>query len=317
MSGFFGPLLAFGVAAYVLSVLALAKLRFRWGLRLLGLGMAALVGAMMGLFLAEAAPALYRYGPALFLRAEWDPPREIYGLLNALVGTVLTASLALLMAMPLAVSFAAAINEYAHRRFRAVLGSLMDLSAAMPTVVFGLWGLFTLQHFARWVNNLLASLPPPVGWLFALTDTGLGILTASILLAIMVTPYAAAVIREGYALIPREIVEAIYAIGATRFEAILIKLRYVRNYIVGGMFLALGRALGETVAVAMVIGGNLSRLPTSLSDTGITISSLIALQFPNAHAYQYMVPTLYAGALILAFISVVLNLIAVRYLFKR
>ncbi|MCC6032361.1 MAG: ABC transporter permease subunit, partial [Pyrobaculum sp.] len=121
---------------------------------------------------------------------------------------------------------------------------------------------------------------------------------------------------EGYALVPKPVEEAIYAVGATRFEAALIKLRYVKNYILGGFFLALGRAMGETVAVAMVVGGNFSRFTTNIFESGITISSLIALQFPNAASYQYMVPALFAGALLLTLFGLAINAVAI-YIIQR
>jgi phosphate transport system permease protein len=182
----------------------------------------------------------------------------------------------------------------------------------MPTVIFGLWGLFVLGPFLQDVVNSVSRFL--VG--YEVMASPYTLFTAGVLLAIMITPYAAAVIREGYALVPKPVEEAIYAMGATKFEAALIKLRYVRNYIFGGFFLALGRAMGETVAVAMVVGGNFSRFTTNVFESGITISSLIALQFPNAAAYQYMVPALFAGALLLTLFGLAINAVAI-YIIQR
>ena len=238
--------------------------------------------------------------------------RESYGVLQALVGTVLTSAVAMALAMPMAIGVAVTINEILPARLRGIFGSLVDLTATMPTVIFGLWGLFVLGPFLKDVVNSVSKFL--VG--YEVMASPYTLFTAGVLLAIMITPYAAAVIREGYALVPKPVEEAIYAMGATKFEAVLIKLRYVRNYILGGFFLALGRAMGETVAVAMVVGGNFSRFTTNILESGITISSLIALQFPNAASYQYMVPALFAGALLLTLFGLAINAVAI-YIIQR
>ncbi|MFN3804548.1 MAG: phosphate ABC transporter permease subunit PstC [Pyrobaculum sp.] len=302
-----GLVLLFSALAYLVSIFILIALKFRWGMRLAGFVSLAIIGGMMAVFLYEAMPALERYGFSLLITAGWDPPREEYGLLPAIVGTLATSAVAIAIAMPLAISVAVVINEMLPRSLRNVFSSLVDLIAAMPTVIFGLWGLFVLgPMLADFLNNVAGDY----------VAAPLSLLTASILLAVMITPYAAAVIREGYALVPKVVEEAIYSIGATRLEAILIKLRYVKNYIFGGFFLALGRAMGETVAVAMVVGGNYSRLPQSLLESGITLSSLIALQFPNAFAYTYMVPVLFTAALMVALLGVVINGVAIYILYR-
>jgi len=240
--------------------------------------------------------------------ASWDPVRESYGVLQALAGTVLTSAVAMALAMPMALGVAVTINEILPARLRGIFGSLVDLTATMPTVIYGLWGLFVLGPTLQSLVNALAGKE--------VMTSPYTLFTAGVLLAIMITPYAAAVIREGYALVPKPVEEAVYAVGATRFEAALIKLRYVRNYILGGFFLALGRAMGETVAVAMVVGGNYARFTTNIFESGVTISSLIALQFPNAASYQYMVPALFAGALLLTLFGLAINAAAIYIIQK-
>jgi phosphate transport system permease protein len=303
-----GFLLVVLLIPYLIAAYGLLFVKLRWGLRLFGAFIVATIGLLTAMFLVEAYPIIARDGVAVFLRTSWDPVRESYGALQALAGTVLTSAVAMALAMPMALGVAVTINEILPARWRGVFGSLVDLTATMPTVIYGLWGLFVLgPTLQSLINTLTGS---------TVMTSPYTLFTAGVLLAIMITPYAAAVIREGYSLVPKPVEEAIYAIGATKFEAVLIKLRYVRNYILGGFFLALGRAMGETVAVAMVVGGNLAKFTTNIFESGITISSLIALQFPNAAAYQYMVPALFAAALLLTLFGLAINAVAI-YIIQR
>jgi len=302
-----GFLLVVLLIPYLIAAYGLLFVKLRWGLRLFGAFIVATIGLLTAMFLVEAYPIIARDGVAVFLQTRWDPVRESYGVLQALTGTVLTSAVAMALAMPMALGVAVTINEILPARWRGIFGSLVDLTATMPTVIYGLWGLFVLGPTLQSLINTLAR---------DMMTSPYTLFTAGVLLAIMITPYAAAVIREGYALVPKPVEEAIYAVGATRFEAALIKLRYVKNYILGGFFLALGRAMGETVAVAMVVGGNFSRFTTNIFESGITISSLIALQFPNAASYQYMVPALFAGALLLTLFGLAINAVAI-YIIQR
>ena len=303
-----GFLLVVLLIPYLIAAYGLLFVKLRWGLRLFGAFIVATIGLLTAMFLVEAYPIIARDGVAVFLQTGWDPVRESYGVLQALTGTVLTSAVAMALAMPMALGVAVTINEILPARWRGLFGSLVDLTATMPTVIYGLWGLFVLGPSLRSLVNALAGKE--------VMTSPYTLFTAGVLLAIMITPYAAAVIREGYALVPKPVEEAVYAVGATRFEAALIKLRYVRNYILGGFFLALGRAMGETVAVAMVVGGNYARFTTNIFESGVTISSLIALQFPNAASYQYMVPALFAGALLLTLFGLAINAAAIYIIQK-
>jgi phosphate transport system permease protein len=307
-----GFLLVVLLIPYLIAAYGLLLVKLKWGLRMFGAFIVVTIALLTVMFIVEAYPIIERDGIAVFFQTHWDPVRESYGVLQALVGTVLTSAVALALAMPMAIGVAVTINEILPARLRGIFGSLVDLTATMPTVIFGLWGLFVLGPFLKDVVNSVSKFL--VG--YEVMASPYTLFTAGVLLAIMVTPYAAAVIREGYALVPKPVEEAIYAMGATRFEAALIKLRYVRNYILGGFFLALGRAMGETVAVAMVVGGNFSRFTTNIFESGITISSLIALQFPNAALYQYMVPALFVGALLLTLFGLAINAVAI-YIIQR
>jgi len=307
-----GFLLVVLLIPYLIAAYALLLVKLRWGLRMFGAFIVVTIALLTAMFIVEAYPIIERDGIAVFLETRWDPVRESYGVLQALTGTVLTSAVAMALAMPMALGVAVTINEILPSRLRSIFGSLVDLTATMPTVIFGLWGLFVLGPFLQDAVNSVSNFL--LG--YDVMTSPYTLFTAGVLLAIMITPYAAAVIREGYALVPKPVEEAIYAMGATKFEAALIKLRYVKNYILGGFFLALGRAMGETVAVAMVVGGNFSRFTTNIFESGITISSLIALQFPNAAAYQYMVPALFAGALLLTLFGLAINAVAI-YIIQR
>ncbi|ABL88682.1 phosphate ABC transporter membrane protein 1, PhoT family [Pyrobaculum islandicum DSM 4184] len=303
-----GFILAVLVLPYLAAALALLFIKMRWGLRMFGISALVAVALLIAMFLVYAYPILEREGLAVFTSTVWDPAREEYGVLPALVGTLITSAIAISLAFPMAVGVAVTINEVLPPRLRPLFASLVDLTATMPTVLYGLWGIFALGPLLQSAVNAVFG-PGAMPSQYSL-------LTAGILLAVMVTPYAAAVIREGYAAVPKAVEEAVYALGATRLETVLVKLRHIRNYVVGGVFLALGRAMGETVAVAMVVGGKLGSLPASLFDGGITISSLIALQFPNAAAYKYMTAALFAGALALAVLGIAINAAAL-YLIRR
>lgn len=300
------------LAFYAASVAALLFLKFKWGMRAAGLASVLLLGAMAALFAYNAAPAFQRYGLSLLTSAEWNPSAEQYGLLPAIAGTLITSAIAIAIAMPLAASVAVALVEYLPGRLGWLVSSLLDLTAAMPTVIYGLWGRETLGPALAGALNWLGEALFHV----SINVPSYTMLAASVLLAVMITPYAAAVIREGYASVPKPIEEAIYSLGATRIEAIGLKLKYARPYVAGGFFLALGRAMGETVAVAMVVGSNFVYFTLNPLSPGTTISALIASQFSNAAAFPYMTSVLFAAAFLLAAMGLAING-ASLYLLRR
>ena len=244
-----------------------------------------------------SAEALGEYGFWGFLSSvEWNPTagREVYGALPYVVGTIGTSLLALALCVPLALPVAILTGFYAKgRRLSVVVTTVVDLLAGVPSIVYGLWGFYA-------VRPLVISLG--INW------QGLGVFTASVVLAIMVVPYAASLCREFLALVPASLSEAAYSLGATRLET----LRYVvmpvaRRGLVAGFVLALGRALGETMAVTMLIG-NTNNLPTSLRDTGNTLASVIANQFGEAQGLR--LSALMLMGLLLFAITVLVNLLA-------
>jgi phosphate transport system permease protein len=248
-----------------------------------------------------------RDGFFFIFKSVWNPVKEDYGILPALLGTLISSAIAISIAMPLAISLAIFSAEIAPTSIRGFINNISDLMASLPSVIYGLWGLYVLapilnQYIMTPLHQYLGFIP-----LFSTKPIPTNLFTAGVLLAIMITPFSSSIIREAYSAIPHHLKEAAYSLGMTRWEVIRTLLRYIKSAILAGAFLALGRAMGETVAVAMVVG-NTFTLPRSLFDMGYTISSLIANQFPNAEAYSYMMPALYGGALVLFTIGLIINL---------
>ena len=252
-------------------------------------------------------PIFLRDGLSFIFRSAWNPVREDYGILPALLGTLIVSAIAISIALPLAISLAVFSAELAPKSIKRIINSVSDLMAGLPSVIYGLWGLYVLapalnQYVMTPLHQYLGFVP-----LFSTKPIPTNLFTAGVLLAIMIIPFASSIIREAYSAVPHHLKEAAYSLGMTRWEVIRTLLGYIRSSILAGAFLALGRAMGETVAVAMVVGNTLT-FPRSLFDIGYTIPSLIANQFPTAEAYSYMMPALYGGALILFIAGLIINL---------
>ena len=231
----------------------------------------------------------------------WDPANGVYSAFPFIVGTLLTSILALILAIPLALASALFITEYAPRWLSEPVGYLVELLAAIPSVVYGLWGIFVLlplvRSFQLWFVQTTGVSWPPAGF---------GVMTASILLAIMIIPFIASISRDVIRLVPNDQREAAYALGATKWEVIRTGiLPYARAGIFGGIILGLGRAIGETLAVTMVIG-NANKIPTNPFDQAATMSSIIASQFPEATDPKFVGSLIAIGLLMLVF-SVAVN----------
>ncbi len=262
-----------------------------------------------------SSPIFMKYGLDFVLKSVWNPVTEDYGILPALLGTLMTSTIAILIATPLAISLAVFSSEIIPQRFRSFMNSISDLMASLPSVIYGLWGLYVLAPILH--NYIMLPLHNYLGFipLFSTKPTPTNLFTAGVLLAIMIVPFASSIVREAYAAAPYNLKEAAYSIGMTKWEVTKITLGYIKSAIFAGLFLALGRAMGETVAVAMVVG-NVPNIPKSLFDVGYTISSLIANQFPNAQAYEYMVPALYGGATLLFLVGLIMNLVGLYFVRK-
>lgn len=247
-------------------------------------------------------PAFKEFGLKFIVTNEWNPTsdHEVYGALPFIAGTLITSILALLICLPLAFSTSLFVAEYfRNTRVANILSSLVDLLAGIPSIVYGLWGFYTLRPF-------IISL--------GLSDQGFGIFTASLILAIMIIPYATSLSTEIIAMVPDELKEAAYSLGATRFEVIFrVILPNASSGIIASYILALGRALGETMAVTMLIG-NSNVIPSGLFATGNTMASIIANQFGEASGLK--LSSLIAIGLILFAITGIVNSIG-KYIIKQ
>ena len=274
--------------------------------------------SMLAVFLAYSAPILSREGIHVFIDSAWRavegrPAEEWYGLAPAIFGSLYTSVIAIAIATPLSIALAVTVEELAPASLKEVLSVITDLMAATPTIIYGVWG---LAYLAPAMYRVLSWLHSHAGWLPLFSEqptSGYTIATAGVLLAVMSVPYAAAVIREAYSMIPASIREAAYAIGATRFEVIKLLLGMIKPSVVAGLALAFARAIGETVAVSLVIGNGMSITP-SITSSGITVSSLIASQFGNAGFYHYMTSALFAGGLVIFLIGLSVNIAAILYM---
>jgi phosphate transport system permease protein len=248
-----------------------------------------LLTALGGLVVSLAIggwPALSAFGPKFFISAEWNPVTEVYGAAGATVGTLITAALALAFALPLALGVAIFLVELSPTPLRRPIGTAVELLAGIPSIVYGMWGLFVFAPwFARHVRvPLMSATPPGSIWEKALAGVpnGAGIFSASVILAIMILPFIAATLRELLLTIPPQVRESAYGLGSTTFEVIgKVSLPYVRSGAIGAIMLGLGRALGETMAVTFIVG-NAHGFPTSLFASGSTIASTIANEFAEA-----------------------------------
>ena len=278
-----------------------------------------LLGAIIvGLFMG-GLPAFRAFGAAFVTSTEWDPVREVYGAGVSVYGTLLTAVLALLFAVPLAFGVAFYLTELAPAWLKRPVGTAIELLAAVPSIIYGMWGFFVIvpvmaSTIQPAVIDTVGELPV-IGWLFAGPPFGTGLLTAALILAIMVLPFIAATMRDVFDQVPPVYKESAYGLGATTWEVMRgVVLPYTRTAVVGGIMLGLGRALGETMAVTFVIG-NANRIATSVFGPGNTIASLVALEFGESAAGSLKLSALLALGFILFVISFAV-LAASRYLLR-
>ena len=264
-----------------------------------------LVGILVSLVIG-AWPAFEKFGPGFVTRIEWDPVNDEYGALIAIAGTLITSFLALLLAFPVSFGIALFLTEICPAWLKRPLGTAVELLAGVPSIIYGMWGLFIFApFFADHVQPLLqATLGeiPVVGELFQGPMMGIGMLTAGIILAVMIIPFIASVMRDVFETCPAVLKESAYALGCTRWEVVRkIVLPYTRVGVVGGVMLGLGRALGETMAITFVIG-NAHKLSWSLFAPGNSIASTLANEFAEAEVGLH-ISSLFALGLILFVIT--------------
>ena len=266
-----------------------------------------LLGAIIISLFLGGLPAFRAFGPGFLKSADWDPVKQIFGAVVPIYGTIVTSILALLMAVPVAFGIAFWLTELAPPWARRPVGTAVELLAAVPSIIYGMWGFFIIVPFMGdyiqpllidWLGDI-----PGVGVLFQGPPFGTGIFTASLILAVMVIPFIAATMRDVFQTVPVVFKESAYGLGCTTWEVMRsIVIPYTRTSVVGGIMLGLGRALGETMAVTFVIG-NTNRISTSLFGPGNTIASLVALEFPESEAGSLKLASLLALGFMLFVIS--------------
>ena len=292
---------------------------FRRGVAAIGAIVLLITGAI-GLFLGyQSIPTLQRYGLSFFIENEWQPENDVIGISSVLLGTVQIAILALVMAFPLALATALFITEYAPARIRSALVSLIDLMAAIPSIVWGLWGFFLIQPHAigvaRWLATHMSWVPifhvdtDPSAAVWAQTRFTASVFVASIPVAMMVLPMACAVMRGVFAQAPLSEREAALALGGTQWGAIrTVVIPFGRGGIIGGTMLALGRALGETIAVLLIISPAFELKIRPLEVGTQSVSALIAGRFGEATSVQ--LSALMTAGFVLFLLTLLVNTIA-------
>lgn len=279
-----------GAAALVLASLAGVALSMLWG----------------------GLDTLRTFGAGFFFGTEWNPVEREFGAAAAIYGTVVTSLIAIALAVPVSFGIALFLTEVAPAWLRTPVASAIEVLAGIPSIIYGMWGLFVLvplmgRHVNPWLDANLGDVPV-LGALFSGPPLGLGTLTAGIVLAIMITPFISSVMREVFSSVPARLKESAYALGSTTWEVSWdIVLPYTRSAVIGGIFLGLGRALGETMAVTFVLG-NAHRISASLLEPGTSITATIANEFGEARDPLHLSSLLMLGFTLFVITFVVLSL---------
>jgi len=291
---------------------AVLDLLFRNVTRLAAFIVLALLAAIIGSLIMGSLPAIRAFGFGFITSSEWNPVTDQYGALIPIIGTLVTSGIALVIAIPVSFGIALFLTELSPKWLRRPLGIAVELLAGIPSIIYGMWGLFIFaplfaDHVEPWINNHIGTLPV-LGPFFSGPPMGIGILTAGIILAIMVIPFIASVMRDVFDVVPTMLKESAYGLGATTWEVMWnVVLPYTKIGVVGGIMLGLGRALGETMAVTFVIG-NAHDLSKSLLMPGNSISSALANEFTEAVGELYTSSLIELGLILFFITFVVLSL---------
>ncbi|RYE68403.1 MAG: phosphate ABC transporter permease subunit PstC [Oxalobacteraceae bacterium] len=269
-----------------------------------------LIGIIASLAIG-AAPAFRTFGLGFITTNEWDPINDKFGALIAITGTLVTSLIALAVAFPISFGIALFLTEICPSWLRRPLGTAVELLAGIPSIIYGMWGLFVFapifgDHVQPLLKKTLGMLPV-IGPLFQGPTMGLGILTAGLILAVMIIPFISSVMRDVFEIVPAVLKESAYGLGCTKWEVVRkVVLPYTRTGVVGGVMLGLGRALGETMAVTFVIG-NANELSWSLFAAGNSISSTLANEFAEASSPLHVSSLMALGLILFAITFVVLS----------
>ncbi|AXK72010.1 phosphate ABC transporter permease subunit PstC [Lysobacter sp. TY2-98] len=310
-------------AVYTTSRDAKADRGFRWLVTAAGMFVLVSLAAAALSMLWGGRETFQTFGLGFFASRDWDPVGLKFGALVPIYGTVVTALIAMIIAVPVSFGIAMFLTEIAPKWMRGLVGTAIELLAGIPSIIYGMWGLFVLvpylsEHVYPWIDAHLGTLPV-IGSIFAGPPLGLGMLTAGLVLAIMIIPFIASVMREVFLTVPNRLKESSYALGSTRWEVVWdVVLPYTRSAVIGGIFLGLGRALGETMAVTFVLG-NAHELTTSLLMPGNSIAATIANEFAEADSDQYRSALIALGFVLFLVTFVVLAVarLMLRRLSKR
>ena len=281
-----------------------------------GTGFVALIVAMslLGIMIslvAEGWQALHVFGWKFLVTSTWDPVTNEFGALVFIVGTLVSSAIAMVIAVPVSFGIALFISELSPRWLKGPISAAIELLAAIPSIIYGMWGLLVFApwfgNVEPWINDHIGAIPL-LGVLFQGPPMGIGMLTAGIVLAIMIIPFIASVMRDVFLITPPALKESAYALGSTTWEvARHVILPYTRTAVTGGIFLGLGRALGETMAVTFIIG-NANNLSASLLMPGASIASVIANEFTEATTSLYKSSLLALGLILFLITLIVLAL---------
>jgi phosphate transport system permease protein len=285
---------------------------FRGATRTFAVLVLVLVSAILVALTVGAWPALKRFGPGFLITNEWNPVTEQFGALVPVVGTLVTSAIAMLIAIPVSFGIALFITQMAPAWLKRPVGIAVELLAAVPSIIYGMWGLFVFaplfaDYVQPWVTDHMGEWPL-LGGLFQGPPMGIGVFTAGLILSVMVIPFIAAVMRDVFEVVPTVLKESAFGLGATTWEVVrYVVLPYAKAGVVGGVMLGLGRALGETMAVTFVIG-NAHELSASLFMPGNTISSTLANEFTEAVGEIYTSSLIALGLILFGITAVVLAL---------
>jgi phosphate transport system permease protein len=287
-------------------------LLFRNGTRLFAFLVLVLLGGIIFSLLVGSLPSIQKFGLGFLGSTEWDPVQENFGALVPIVGTLVTSFIALLIGIPVSFGIALYLTELSPKWLKRPLGIAVELLAGIPSIIYGMWGLFIFapwfgDNVQPWINDKLGALPV-VGEFFQGPPLGIGMLTSGVILAIMIIPFIASVMRDVFEIVPPMLKESAYGLGATTWEVVWnVVLPYTKVGVIGGIMLGLGRALGETMAVTFVIG-NAHELSKSLLMPGNSIASALANEFTEAVGELYTSALIELGLILFFITFVVLSL---------
>ena len=288
-------------SSFSLKKLHLKEFLFR---KTLTLSAILIIVLLLGIFLTllvSSLPSIKALGVKFIYNKAWNPVTDEYGALPFLFGTLMTSALAIVISTPFAIGIGLFLGEYYPKGWiSGIIKNAIELLAGIPSVILGFWGMYTIVPIVRSIEMKVGATP-----------YGVGILTASVILSIMIIPFSASLIRLVISMVPLHLKEAAYSLGATRFEVIrYVVIPYVKSGLSAGILLALGRALGETMAVTMLIG-NTHIIPKGLFSTGNTMASVIANEFSEATGKIYFSALIEIG-LVLFIVTTIINIVGVR-----